>query len=97
MSDYDIDAYNAARKRLQEAITSMLDEGEIAIHWVLIAEIAGPNNTRYLAHRAGGGIDGSEAPMTWTAYGMLRASMDVAAQQLLQMTFDLGEDEESEE
>lgn len=71
---------------VHRAIDSLLDDGEIAISWVLTIDIAGPDDTRYLAHRAGGGHDGTEGPMAWTALGMLRASVILAEDQLLDMT-----------
>jgi hypothetical protein len=74
--------------RLHEAIESILDEGEIAISWVLMIDVAGPDRRRYLAHRAGGGADGSDYPMAWTALGMLMGSADVARKQLLDSTQD---------
>lgn len=83
-----------AQRRVHEAIGGLLDEGEIAISWVLTIDVAGPENVRYLAHRAGGGADGADRPMAWTALGMLRASAGVAEQQLLGMTTDADDDGE---
>jgi hypothetical protein len=81
--------------RLHEAIQDYLDEGELALSWVLTIDVAGPDGTRYLAHRAGGGAEGQDSPMVWTAFGMLRASAAVAEQQLLSSTRDA--DDESRE
>jgi hypothetical protein len=81
-----------ARRRVHEAIGGLLNEGEIAVSWVLTIDVAGPDSTRYLAHRAGGGADGDDLPMAWTALGMLRASVGVAEQQLLDMTRDTDDD-----
>lgn len=86
-------SYEAARQRVHEAIGDLLEEGELAVSWCLTIDVAGPENTRYLAHRAGGGADGQDAPMAWTALGMLRASMKVAEQQLRDATADTEEDE----
>jgi hypothetical protein len=83
-----------AKARAHEAIGGLLDEGEIAISWVLTIDVAGPDNTRYLAHRAGGGHDGSDNPMAWAALGMLRASVVAAEQQLLDMTVDIDIDDD---
>lgn len=57
--------------------------------------LPGPTNRRYLAHRAGGGTDGTDNPMVWTALGMLRASVGVAERQLEDWTAepDDGDDE----
>lgn len=71
-----------AQRRVHDAIGDLLDDGEIAIAWTLTIDVAGQDQRRYLAHRAGGGVDGSDAPMVWTALGMLRASVQVAEDQL---------------
>lgn len=81
-----------AHAAVHEAVAELLDEGEIAICWVLTIDVAGPNDARYLAHRAGGGADGRDAPMAWAALGMLRASAAVAEQQLLRGTEDTDDD-----
>lgn len=83
-----------AKRRVHEAIQSWLDEGEIAICWTLTIDVAGPEDTRYLAHRAGGGFDGTENPMTWTALGMLEASVGVAREQLSVSTEEPPEDDD---
>ena len=85
------------KRAVHEAIGALLDDGEIAISWVLTIDVAGPNETRYLAHRAGGGHDGSDNPMAWTALGMLRASVGVAEQQLLDMTHDADEEDDDDD
>lgn len=71
---------------VHHAIQGLLDEGEIAIGWCLTIDVAGPDDMRYLAHRAGGGVDGDDNPMIWTALGMLRASVQVAEDQLRDCT-----------
>lgn len=83
-----------AHQRLHAAIEDWLGEGEIAIHWVLTIDVAGPEGLRYLAHRSGGGHDGSQQPMCWTAIGMLEASADVAREQLRETTVDSDEDDD---
>ena len=77
-----------AHEAVHEALSGLLDDGEIAVCWVLTIDVAGPDGMRYLAHRAGGGHDGRDAPMAWTALGMLRASASVAEEQLLSSTDD---------
>lgn len=77
-----------AHRHVHTAIGELLDEGEIAIAWTLTIDVAGSNQCRYLAHRAGGGADGTDAPMVWTALGMLRASVQVAEEQLRDCTED---------
>lgn len=79
---------------VHDAIHHLLDEGELPICWVLTIDVAGPDDTRYLAHRAGGGADGNDRPMAWAVLGMLRASAALAEQQLLDCT--IGEDDEDE-
>lgn len=84
-----------AQRAVHEAVGGMLADGEIAINWVLTIDVAGPDNRRYLAHRAGGGHEGTDGPMAWTALGMLRASVGLAEAQLLGMTTDtIDEDDE---
>lgn len=85
-----------AKAKVHEAIGGLLDEGEIVIHWVLTIDVAGTNDTRYLAHRAGGGHDGSDNPMAWTALGMLEASVGLAKHQLLDMTVDTDDEDDDE-
>jgi hypothetical protein len=77
-----------AQQAAHEAISGLLDEGEIAVGWTLTIDVAGQDNVRYLAHRAGGGVDGSQRPMVWTAMGMLQASLDAARDQLRDSTTD---------
>lgn len=85
-----------ARQRVHEAVTGLLDDGEIAIAWCLTIDVAGLGDVRYLAHRAGGGHDGSESPTVWAALGMIRAGLLVAEQQLIDVTED-ADDEEGDE
>lgn len=82
MSDED------ARRAVHEALKGYLDEGEIPISWCLVIDIAGPDEVRYLAHRAGGGHDGNDLPMAWHALGMLQAGIDLARDQLRAMVAD---------
>lgn len=82
-----------AQANLHAAIGDSLGDGEIAIAWTLTIDVAGPDQRRYLAHRAGGGVDGSESPMAWTALGMLRASVRVAEDQVAECTDDSEGDE----
>lgn len=81
-----------AQRDVHAALAKYLDDGEIAVAWTLTIDIAGPNQSRYLAHRAGGGHDGSDFPMAWTALGMLRSSMQQAEDQLRDATSDFDDD-----
>ena len=84
--------HEAAQRAVHEALKLYLEEGELAVAWTLTIDVAGPDGNRYLAHRAGGGYDGTENPMAWTALGMLRASADVAEVQLRESTRDADDD-----
>lgn len=83
----------ADRKAIHAALQASLDEGELAVCWTLQIDVAGPDGRRYLAHRAGGGVDGMEAPMAWTALGMLQASANLAASQLREQSGPTDEDQ----
>jgi len=87
---------DAPRQRVHEAISGLLEEGEIAVAWTLTIDVAGPDEDRYLEHCSGGGHDGSEPPMVWAALGMLRASVGFAEEQLLDMTQDTEVDEDDD-
>lgn len=80
--------YDEARALVHDAIGAMLDEGEIAVQWVLTIDVAGPDGTRYLAHRSGGGADGAVSPTQWAALGMLSASVVTCEEQLRQTTIN---------
>lgn len=80
------------QRAVHEALKEYLDEGEIPICWTLTIDIAGPEGTRYLAHRAGGGLDGTDTPMIWTAVGLLKAGLRVAENQLDDITYTPDED-----
>lgn len=88
---------DAAQSAVHDAIGGLLDDGEIVISWCLTIDVAGPGDTRYLAHRAGGGHDGQDSPMAWTALGMLRASMQVAERQLDEWTGDTDDAEDDDD
>lgn len=79
---------------LHEAVEGILGDGEVAISWVLVIDVAGTSGNRYLAHRAGGGFDGEENPMAWTALGMLRAGAALAEQQIRDCTVNTEGDDE---
>lgn len=81
-----------AKARLHQAIQGLLDEGELALTWVLTIDVAAPDDIRYLAHRAGGGINGQDNPMAWHALGMLQASAKLAEQELLDATYAVDPD-----
>lgn len=83
---------DAARAKVHEALGGYLEDGEIAVGWVLTIEVIGADDRNMLLHRAGGGMDGSQHPTAWTALGMLTASGDIARRQILDTTGDGGED-----
>lgn len=72
----------AAQQRVHEAIQGLLADGELAVCWTLTIDVARPDGGRHLHHHAGGGHDGRDWPMQWTALGMLEASAGVARAQL---------------
>jgi hypothetical protein len=88
-------AHVLAQKAVHEALQGYLQDGEIAVHWTLTIDVAAQDDVRYLAHRAGGGVDGTDMPTAWAAAGMLQASSDVARRQLEAMTGPV-EDEDDE-
>lgn len=77
-----------AARAVHDGVGLYLDEDEIAVSWVLTIDVAGPDGRRYLAHRAGGGHDGADAPMAWTALGMLQSSVRLAEDQMAGSTVD---------
>lgn len=88
---------DVGQRAVHEAISRWLDDGEIAICWTLTVDVAGQDGERYLAHRAGGGSDGSESPMAWTALGMLESSANLAREQLSATTIDREDDDDEDE
>lgn len=82
-----------AGRAVHEALGLFLRENEIAVAWTLTIDVAGEGGLRYLAHRAGGGADGSDSPMAWTYLGMVRAAMQAAEDQLRDATEDVGDDD----
>jgi hypothetical protein len=85
-----------AEAAAQEGLQGLLPAGHLALSWVAVVEVAGPDGLRYIAHRAGGGHDGDSAPTAWAALGMLTAGAAVAEAQVLSGTSAAGQ-EESEE
>lgn len=83
-----------ARREVHQALAGLLEEGEMVCAWTVQIDVMGPEGHRYLAHRAGGGVDGTETPTVWTALGMIEASRAVAAEQLLECSEDDVEDED---
>jgi len=70
------------------AITDhLLDDGELAVGWMLVVDVVGSDDARYLAYHAGGGVDGEDPPMIWVAVGMLEAGL-LATQHQMTMLED---------
>lgn len=87
-----------AKRAVHTALEGYLDDGEIAVGWVLTIDVAGPDGTRYLAHRAGGGHDGTDMPTIWTVLGMCESASDMSREQLREMTVDVDDhDQEDDE
>jgi hypothetical protein len=76
-----------AQRAVHEATREYLAEDEIPVCWVLTVEVA-RSDGNHLIHRAGGGFDGTENPMAWTALGMLEAAVRTAADQVADSTED---------
>jgi hypothetical protein len=76
------------RQQLNDAIRAQLADDELAVSWILVVDVAGPSGSRYLSHRAGGGVDGEEPPAPWTALGMGQAICSVANDQMLATTYN---------
>lgn len=85
--------YAEAQRQVHEALGALLDNDEFVMSWVVTLDVAGPDERRYLAHRAGGGADGTENPTIWAALGMMEASVGVARAQLADATVDLEDDD----
>lgn len=83
-----------AVQQVHEAIGQMLEDDEFVMAWTLTVDVAGDDDIRYLAHRAGGGPDGLDAPTAWQAMGMLRASMQLAEDQIREYTEDPEQDDD---
>lgn len=81
-------ADRGAQRVAHDAIEGLLDDGEMAVSWVLAIDVVGPDDVRYLAHRSGGGIDGAAAPTLWAGMGMLRAALIAADKQIGESTSD---------
>jgi hypothetical protein len=87
----------AVERVVNDALAGYLDEGEIAIGWCVTIDVAGPDGARYLAHRAGGGIDGSERPTMWAVLGMLRANVVTTEQEIAERTQDVDDEPDDED
>lgn len=86
-----------AKKAVHQALQGFADPGELIVSWCIVMDVAGPNNHRYLYHRGGGGLDGTENPISWTALGMLEASAALARAQITGSTMWAGDDDEEDE
>ncbi len=76
---------------VHRALQGFVDEGELVVAWHVTVEVLAPDDARYLAHRAGGGMDGTDPPTIWNVVGMLDSSLNTARQQL--RTDDVEEDD----
>lgn len=65
---------------VSDAVQGTVEEGEIVVAFVLVAEVSRGDGGRHLVHRSGG-MTG--APYAWTALGMLQASARLAEEQVL--------------
>lgn len=72
----------SARRLVHAGACDYAEDGEVVVGWCIVVEVARPDGGRGLLHRAGGGLEGAEAPVAWTAAGMLMASSDLARAQM---------------
>jgi hypothetical protein len=79
---------SAGQRAVHEALGQLLGDDEFAVGWVLTIDVAAGEDRRYLAHRAGGGPDGADAPMAWSALGMFEAGAALAREQVVSNSFD---------
>lgn len=80
-----------SKRAIQEAISAMLDEGEVSRGWVLVVDVALADRDR-LVMRAGAGFDGT-GPMTiWQTLGLAHAAVTSAEDQLRE--YNAPDDEE---
>lgn len=86
----DDERYAAAH----QGLSTLTDDGEIVVKWVAVLEVMGPDDTHYLAHRAGCGLDASDSPMIWDALGLLRAGVIQAEDQLSDLTMPPPDEDE---
>jgi len=96
MSDSDAELL-AAQRGVHGALAAYLDENEIAVSWVVVIDVAGQGDIRYLAHRAGGGAGGTDSPTAWAALGMLTCAQALAQEQLTSSTYDPDDEPPGEE
>lgn len=81
MADSPADDQPSAREQVHRALTGFLADGDLLINWTVTMEVEG-QRVRYIEHRAGGGIDGTDAPYIWTIIGLLEAALASAHDQL---------------
>lgn len=72
---------SSAREAVHKALTGFLADGDLLLNWTVTMEVEG-QQVRYLEHRAGGGIDGTDAPYIWTVIGLLEAALASAHDQM---------------
>jgi len=54
-----------AQRAVQAACMKYLTEGETVVRWALTIEVEREDGVPFLAHRAGGGEDGTDEPAPW--------------------------------
>lgn len=71
-----MDASDNPHRDVQHALQGLVNEGDLIVGWFAVVEVATPEGTQYLAHRTGGGLDGSSPPTLWTELGMAQATVE---------------------
>lgn len=83
----------AAARGVHAALAGYLREGELVVAWHVTIEVVAQDGVRYLAHRAGGGMDGSVRPTVWAVSGMLESAQVDVGDQLRRMTAEVDGEE----
>lgn len=80
------------RPKVQRALQELCEEDELVLSWLVVMEVAGQGDVRYLEHISGGGIEGTDPPVVWQIVGMLEAALQGARDQLYDCTADVDDD-----
>ncbi len=67
-------------EEIHNAIAGDLDDGELLVQWVYVADVIGPDGDRHIVTAGGSGADG---PTTWAALGLLNAAAAITNDQIL--------------
>jgi len=68
---------------IHNAIAGDLDDGELLVQWVYVADVIGPDGDRHIVTEGGSGAGGGDGPTTWAALGLLHAAVAVTTDQVM--------------